>query len=173
MPWNNGPLTLYHGTVGPHAQNILSTGIRLACCTLDTDFGKGFYTTRIRDHAAIHAQHRYAELLDDFARATQIHQVGFDPEYAAVIEFRVGRDSLGRLDTLAFVQPTADWLEFVLHSRLPSYGHKSPGNDYDVVFGPMFADDGTGSAVPEREQISFHTPAATGVLVPVQIHRVP
>jgi hypothetical protein len=166
MPWNNGPLTLYHGTVGPHARNIQANGIRLASCTLKTDFGRGFYTTRIRDHAAIHAQHRYSELLDDFVHATATFQTGFDPEAPAVIEFRVRRDALGTLDTLAFVQPTSDWIEFVKHSRLPSYGHKSPGNDYDVVFGPVFADDGTGDAIPGREQISFHTLRAIGVLVP-------
>src|SRR5260370_36162440 len=104
MPWNNGPLTLYHGTVGPHARNIQANGIRLASCTLKTDFGRGFYTTRIRDHAVIHAQHRYSELLDDYARATQASTAGFDPEYPAVIEFLVRRDALGALDTLAFVQ---------------------------------------------------------------------
>jgi hypothetical protein len=173
MPWNNGPLSLYHGTVGPHARDILTNGIRLACCTLKTDFGKGLYATRIRAHAEIHAQHRYRELLDDFVRATQTSDTGRDPEYAAVIEFRVRRDPLGALDTLAFVQPTTDWLEFVTHCRLPSYGHKSPGNDYDVVFGPMFADDGTGNAIPDCEQISFHTPRAIGALSSIQIHRVP
>jgi len=62
----------------------------------------------------------------------------------------------------------------VKHCRLPSYGHKSPGNNYDIVFGPVFAeDDDTGAAIPEREQISFHTSRAIGALAPGQIHRVP
>jgi hypothetical protein len=42
--------------------------------------------------------------------------------------------------------------------------HKmSPDSYYHVVYGPMFAPTDN-SAIPDREQISFHSPSATAVL---------
>jgi hypothetical protein len=177
MPWTNAPLTLYHGTVGPHARNIQANGTALTSCTPNTDFGRGFYTTRIFDDAAAHARSRFSDLQDFYIRMTaHIFQVALDPEYPAVIEFLVRRETLGRLGTLGFVQPTPDWLEFVKHCRVGGV-HRMPqqgaGNLYDVVYGPMYADDGTDSAIPGREQISFHTDSAVGVLVRTgNIHRL-
>jgi Protein of unknown function (DUF3990) len=159
MPWNNGRLTLYHGTVGPHADDITARGIDLTRCKDITDFGRGFYMTRILAQAVNFANQRYSEFSDDYLR---LGKTGFNPERAAVVEASVDLDTLGRLDTLAFVQPTPDWQDFVSHCRLPSFGHKGPGNYYQVVYGPM---SGTvGGVVPDWEQLSVHTDDAVRLL---------
>jgi hypothetical protein len=157
MPWNNGSLTVYHGTVGPYARDILANGVTLARCAPKTDFSTGFYTTRILEQAVRFANHRYQELHDDYLRLG-----GFNPESAVVAEFSVQFDGLGGLDTLAFVQPTPDWLDFVNHCRMPSYGHKGYANFYDAVYGPV---SGTiGLALPDEEQLSFHSVYAISLL---------
>jgi len=164
MPWTNGPLTVYHGTVGPFADDIVRNGINLARCLDKTDFGRGFYTTRIRQQAIEHANQRYADLQDEFLRAQQAFNATFDPECAAVIEFVVRRDGLAALDTLAFVQSTPDWIEFVRHCRLPSRNHKiAPGSYYDVVYGPLLV-VGSDLAIPDAEQMSVHSASAVGLL---------
>lgn len=150
MPWNNGSLTVYHGTVGPYARDILANGVSLTRCAPRTVFSTGFYTTRILEQAVRFANHRYAELQNDYVRLG-----GFNPENAVVVEFSVQLDGLGGLDTLAFVQPTTDWIEFVNHCRVPSYGHKGLGRFYDAVYGPVSAT--LSVAVAREEQLSFHS----------------
>jgi hypothetical protein len=159
MPWNNGRLTLYHGTVGPHADNITRNGIQIAMCNDKTDFGRGFYVTRILAQAIRFANQRYTELNDDYLR---LNRTGFNPERAAIVEVSIDYDALGRMDTLAFVQPTPDWQEFVSHCRLPSFGHRGVGNYYQVVYGPMSAT--VGGIVPDGEQLSVHTDDAARLL---------
>jgi hypothetical protein len=154
MLWTNGSLTLYHGTVGPHARDILKNGISLAPCSLKTDFSKGFYTTRNLVQATHHANHRYKEMRDDHDRLGG----GLDPEYAVVVELTAFLDGLGALDTLAFVQPTPDWVAFVSHCRLPSNGHKGFGRFYEAVYGPVAT--ALGTAIEGWEQMSFHSPFA-------------
>ena len=164
MAWSNGPFRVYHGTVRPHANAILRDGIDLAKCRDKSDFGKGFYVTRIREHAIAHANVRYEELLDTHDEAQRTFNVALDPECAAVIEFTVIRAAIAQLETLAFVQPTDEWLDFVRYCRLPNYAHKPPGGEYyAAVYGPMYL-DGADAAIPGREQISFHTVSATAVL---------
>jgi hypothetical protein len=157
MPWSNAPLTLYHGTVGPYSDNIRVSGIQLARCALKTDFGQGFYLTRIYEQAVRYANDKYDEMMDDFHRLNS-----FNPVNAAVVQFTVDRETLGKLDTLAFVQPTPDWREFVSYCHLPSNAHKPGGGLYDVVYGPMAID--TGGFIPDCEQISFHTSKAVALL---------
>jgi hypothetical protein len=169
MAWTNRPFTVYHGTVGPWADAIAQTqpnAIDLTKCSHDTDFGRGFYVTRIAEHAILHANQRYDDLHDEFVRATSAStsKSVFDPECAAMIEFEVELDRLGALETLAFVQPIPDWLDLVRHCRQGNQNHKmSPDSYYHVVYGPMFAPTDN-SAIPDREQISFHSPLATATL---------
>jgi Protein of unknown function (DUF3990) len=159
MPWNNGRLTLYHGTVGPYADDIAKNGIQVAKGNDKTDFGRGFYMTRILAQAIRFANQKYAELNDDYLR---FGKPGFDPERAAVVEVFVDYNVLGGMDTLAFVQPTPDWKEFISHCRLPSCGHKGFGNYYQVVYGPPSATvDGI---IPDCEQLSVHTDYAATLL---------
>jgi hypothetical protein len=162
MPWRNDSLTLYHGTVGPHARNILANGINWQVGSPETDFSLGFYTTRILSQAVRHANHRYQELLDDYRRLGG----GLDPEYAVVIELSAKFDGLGGLDALAFVQPTQDWDDFVNHCRSPSNGHKGFGRFYEAVYGPV--SNALGTAIPEWEQMSFHSAYATRTVLDVK-----
>jgi Protein of unknown function (DUF3990) len=150
MPWGSQALTVYHGTVGPYADDIgggSGRGILLARCLPKTDFGRGFYTTRILDQAVRFANNRYDELHDDFVNGRS----AFDPECAAIVAFEVNLDALAVVDTLAFVQPTPDWQAFVSYCRLPSHGHKAVGNFYGAVYGPVSAS--VGITVPDWEQI--------------------
>jgi hypothetical protein len=159
MAWTNGPLQLFHGTVRPYAQSIINPpGIQLAKCKSNTDFGQGFYVTRIPDQAVRYANFKFNELADDFARSG-----GLNPEAAAIVTLSISLDDLGTLETLAFVQPTPDWREFVRHCQLPgNHGHRRTSNFYDVVYGPLSAsDDGF---VPNVEQLSFHTSSAISPL---------
>jgi hypothetical protein len=166
MPWNNGRLRLYHGTVGSYADDITRNGIQLAKCLDKTDFGRGFYMTRILSQAIRFANQRYSELNDDYVR---LGKTGFDPQRAAVVEIFVDLDMLGRMDTLAFVQPTPDWQDFVSHCRIPSCGHKGFGNYYQAVYGPSSAT--VGGAIPDWEQLSIHTDDAVKLLSVVSTPR--
>jgi hypothetical protein len=159
MPWDNGRLTLYHGTVGPYADDITTHGINLAKCKDVTDFGRGFYMTRILAQAIRFANQRYGELNDDYLRSGR---VAFDPVRAAIVETSIDLNVLGKLDALAFVQPTPDWQAFVSHCRLPSLGHKGIGSYYEVVYGPASAT--VGGAIPDFEQLSVHSEDAVKLL---------
>jgi hypothetical protein len=171
MVWGNNPFIVFHGTVGPFADAIVQrypNAIDLAKCSDDTDFGKGFYVTRIWDHAVLHANERYDALQDEFVRARSASSSRFvpDPECAAVIPFEVKLDLLGALETLAFVQPIPDWFDFVRHCRVNRNHKLSLDSYYDVVYGPMFVPTDN-SAIPDREQISFHSQSVTALLLPV------
>ena len=170
MVWGNDPFIVFHGTVGPFADAIVKSNpnaIDLKKCSHDTDFGKGFYVTRIWEHAVSHANERYDDLQDEFVRAARSSSslLVSDPECAAVIPFEVKLDLLGSLETLAFVQPISYWLDFVRHCRANRNHKMSADSYYDVVYGPMFVPTDN-SAIPDREQISFHSPSATAILVP-------
>jgi hypothetical protein len=171
MVWGNNPFVVFHGTVGPFAEAIVQrdpNAIDPTKCSHDTDFGKGFYVTRIWEHAVSHANERYNDLQDEFLRAanSSSSRSVSDPECAAVIPFEVKLDLLGALETLAFVQPISHWFDFVRHCRANRNHKMSPDSYYDVVYGPMFVPTDN-SAIPDREQISFHSPSATAILVPL------
>jgi hypothetical protein len=85
------------------------------------------------------------------------------------VEVFVDLDKLGQMDTLAFVQPTQDWQEFVSYCRLPSCGHKGRGIYYQVVYGPSSAT--VGGVVPDAEQLSIHTDEAIKSLTVVPTPR--
>src|SRR4051794_15662408 len=162
MPWSNGSVTLYHGTVGPHARNILANGIDWTVGAAETDFSTGFYTTRILSQAIRHANHRYRELQSDYIRLGR----WLNPEFAAVVELSAKFEGLGGLDTLAFVEPTQDWVDFVDHCRSPSHGHKGFGKYYEAVYGPYA--NALGTAIAGWEQASFHSVYAVGTVLNVE-----
>lgn len=161
MAWTNGTLTFYHGTIGPHARNILANGILLSASSAETDFSVGFYATRILSQAVRHANHRYRELFADDQRHGGLH-----PEYAVVVEVSARLDGLGGLDALSFVQPTADWSDFVNHCRSPSHGHKGYNRYYESVYGPM--SNALGTAIAGWEQTSFHSVYAVSTVLNVE-----
>jgi Protein of unknown function (DUF3990) len=166
MPWATRALKLYHGTILPHADDIAKNGIQLAHCAPVADFGPGFYMTRLYDQAVTFANQRYDAQLEAHARHPGTY---FAPEHGAVIEFSITLNELGTLDTLAFVQPVSDWLEFVRYCRLPSPAHKLSGKFYEAVYGPCWA-SGSG-AIPDWEQVSLHSDKAVSLLKVQDIRR--
>jgi hypothetical protein len=149
MPWRK--MTFYHGTVGPHARHILSNGAKWNVGSPNTDFSTGFYTTRVLDQAIRHANSRFDELMDDYHRLGTLY-----PENAVVIELSALADGLCALRTLAFVEPTSGWRDFVTHCRSPSHGHTAFGKFYEAVYGPVSAFP-AGTPVAGWEQVSFHS----------------
>ena len=61
MVWSNGPLSLYHGTVGSYADDIVANGIDLAKGRAGRDFGRGFYMTRREAQAISWANELYPQ----------------------------------------------------------------------------------------------------------------
>jgi len=88
----------------------------------------------------VHAQHVYNGLVPD-------------PMSAAIVEFSIYLDALASLESLAFVQPTPDWAEFVNHCRSPTGGHRGLNVFYDVVYGPV--SNQRGESISHHEQLSF------------------
>ena len=134
---------LYHGTGRSGADAIRSNGIDLSVQRPDSDFGRGFYTTRDADQAAEWA--------------------GRKPGGGAVLHYRMPVDELAKLRTLKFPTADADWENFVLHNR--SFG---PLHDYDAVDGPMLLNpdhalDGK-PIVAGGDQLSFHSDRAVSML---------
>jgi Protein of unknown function (DUF3990) len=166
MPWGTRLLTVYHGTVGPYANDIEQNGIQLGKCAPQSDFARGFYTTRILRQAIEFANERYRQVTKDHASFPSVYP---DPQHAAVLEFSIVLDALGGLDTLAFVQPTDDWLAFITYCRtpsIPSRAHKSRVRFYDAVYGPVWAVGA--DAVGGWEQLSFHTDYPVSTLLKLQ-----
>lgn len=151
MPWLPRTLTIYHGTVGPYANDIRNNGIQLAKCGAESDFGRGFYTTRILSQAKTFANERFRHISVDHSAYPSVYP---DPQHAAVVEFIVHVDALIGLEAVSFVQPTDDWVEFIRYCRIPGQTHKSNGNYFDAAFGPVWRIDAM--AHPSWEQISFH-----------------
>lgn len=151
MPWGAHVMTVYHGTVGPHADDIATNGIQLVKCGPQSDFARGFYTTRIYAQAVEFANERYRQLSKDHSAHPSVFP---DPRHAAVIQFEINLDALAGLESLAFVQPLDDWLDFVTYCRVPGRSHKSRGKNYDAVFGPVWLSGALARA--GWEQVSFH-----------------
>jgi hypothetical protein len=162
MPWANQRLSLYHGTIGPHADSI-QKNIDFSYAKPKRDFGKGFYTTRIYAQARRFAIFKFREALDDHHKKGAI-----DPQVAAVVEFEINLVALEDLRTLAFVQPTPDWRDFVAYCRRTGRSHKPNNEYYQAVYGPVHSSRG---AIPRTEQLSFHDDYAISLLRIVRVER--
>jgi hypothetical protein len=109
--------------------------IDLSQSEANKDFGKGFYVTNIRKHAA-----RWAERIAREHKAMPV-----------VTEFlfyeTVFTDSIYKV--LRFPQPCREWVEFVMMNRNPNI--PKPAHDYDIVEGPI-ADDWVTSQIKLYEK---------------------
>ena len=158
MVWTNGPLVLYHGTTEQFAESIRLNGIKLSYCASATEFGKGFYTTTSLPQARRHANVVRREQIGRFR-----FRGGDDPGDAALLEFKVDRIELAKLESLWFTSPVADWMDFVNHC-LTGGSHMPHNNSfYDVVAGPIRNAKWIVEARP-LDQVSFHTQAAVDAL---------
>jgi len=153
-PWTNQRLVLYHGTTEAEAAEVLQSGVRVARGLDDCDFGRGFYTTTVRQQA------------NQWAWRLASRTLGAAP---AVLEFEVDRNELSRLDTLSFVRGddrATEFWSFVVHCRLRRTDHAREGSkkQYDVVVGPVAAFWDQYVTMQGSDQISFHTPEAERLL---------
>jgi hypothetical protein len=153
-PWNNGPLTLFHGTTLTHWLEIQRGGVRVNRGRSGTDFGPGFYATADREQAvqwAISNGRRFKEP-------------------PVVIWAEMSGDRLASLECLCFVrghEGARDFWSFVLHCRAGANTHAraAPSKPmYAVVAGPVSRNFKRRAAYENMDQISFHTEDARAVL---------
>jgi len=166
---------LWHGCTAFDKTAIETNGINLAYCAVDTDFGRGFYTTTLERQARHWAWDRYFKWQKDHP--------GDSGNQPVVLRFRVRRyslptpkndldRSLAELESLAFVLGDYNYEDFwslVQHCRqsIPGdktkgikevvYDHmKSPGGWYQLVSGPVAAFWQQRVVMDDADQFSFH-----------------
>lgn len=159
MSWSNPPLTLYHGTVKVHADNILKTGVKLLS-NRALDFGTGFYTTTSQFQAR-----RWAITVSRLAKLRDFSEEDRKP---VVLRFSVHREDLAQFEFLGFVRPTDDYWQLVKHCRSSSTNtNRKAATWYDVCLGPLAQNWHTSPPRFKRDsdQISFHTVKAIKALL--------
>ena len=160
-------ITFYHGCTAYDQANIETGGIDLSYCRVDTDFGRGFYTTTVKYQAEQWAWKRL------YSPGT----ISDPTNRPVVLKFRVERRQLAKLTQLSFVLagPTKDdFWSFVQHCRQSSikkiHDHRGPVAQpdgtkwYDVACGPVAAFWLQKFALQDADQISFHTDQAIKLL---------
>lgn len=161
-------LVLWHGCTAFDKNNIERPGgIDLKYCAVNTDFGRGFYTTTLERQARHWAWDRFFDWQRKYPSKT-----GNQP---VVLRFRVpryGSSGLDRLLSLAFVRGAygnEDYWSLVQHCRQsipgdPAKGIKEvmhdhrrpPGGWYQFVCGPVAAFWEQRVAMDDSDQFSFH-----------------
>jgi hypothetical protein len=160
--WANQQLVLFHGTLDIHVASIRQA-IDVTLGSPNTDFGQGFYTTTSQRQARSWA-----------FRLFQRSQLTSSPGRTAVVSFTLERDALAGLEAIWFVrgsQDADDYWSLIFHCRSgrPDHGRKitKPGW-YDVAIGPVAAQWRKRRAIPNADQISFHTCKGEGILNALQ-----
>src|SRR6266404_5193301 len=165
---------LWHGCTAFDKNAIEKHGIDLRCCAVDTDFGRGFYTTTLQRQAQQWAWNRF------YRQKANPQRTGNQP---VILRFRVRRYSLvkaksvldrglAKLKNLAFVIPdymNDDFWSLVQHCRrsVPEdksrgikevvHNHKKPPSGwYELVSGPVAAFWEQRIAMDDGDQFSFH-----------------
>src|SRR3954471_20297742 len=123
--WTNQRLVLWHGCTAGDAAAIGAAGVDPLLGRIDTDFGRGFYTTTIKRQARQWAWARYYELLYVVPAVPNISPV--------VLRFEVDRHELSKLASISFVGGAfgdRDFWSLVQHCRQSTTGsindHKGP-----------------------------------------------
>ena len=172
-PDRSDHVTLWHGCTAFDKTDLETGGIDLSLCAVDTDFGRGFYTTTLQRQARQWAWDRF---YDWQARHPAI--TGNQP---VVLRLRVRRysvtprrskldDGLDKLRSLQFVQgayDNEDYWSLVQHCRQSKpaaqgrlavvHDHKrSPTGWYQMVSGPVAAFWRQRVAMDDADQFSFH-----------------
>jgi hypothetical protein len=154
--WTNQEIVLYHGTVDTADAVILKGPILTRLGRTHTDFGPGFYTTTLLRQA-----HTWA---------AQIAATKPGLAQPAVVELRISRNDLARLESLAFVRGdfhADDFWSLIHHCRRGATDHGRPASQgpyYDLVYGPVAAFWNQRMSIADADQLSFHTAAAEAVL---------
>lgn len=159
-------VTLWHGCTTQDRDAIELNGIDLTVCRVDTDFGRGFYTTTIERQARHWAWVRCCD-------PKVANKAGIRP---VILRFRVDRHKLAELPFIAFVLGqfgNKDYWSLVQHCRRDTPAaindHKGPTHDggyrwYDVAYGPVAAFWEQRVAMVDSDQLSFHTSRAAQLL---------
>jgi hypothetical protein len=167
VPPRNQHIYLYHGCTTVDKVNIERHGIDLSKCRVDTDFGRGFYTTTVKYQAQQWAWNRF---YDPAVKNAPMNQ-------PVVLTFRVDRHDLSKLWSISFVLADPGKDEFwslVQHCRQSTptniRDHRGPvhladGTSwYDVAYGPVAAYWRQRYAMQDADQISFHTHQGVNLL---------
>jgi RHS repeat-associated protein len=148
---------LNHGTSNAGKKSIIENGIDLGFSSPRNDFGRGFYVSESLEVA----QQRAIQMFGDDA---------------AVVQFRVPRSELDKLEHLRFDGPTREWQDFVRFQRQFEPDELfHGGKTYDAVSGPMWQNTPPGGfgvngrtvnhwPWPGDSQLSFHTQRAIEML---------
>jgi Protein of unknown function (DUF3990) len=158
---------LWHGCTVVNKNDIEKAGIKLQSCAVDTDFGRGFYTTTLERQARYWAWDRFYDW-----QARNPKKTGNQP---VVLRFRVRRysvkprrsaleDGLDKLLSLQFVRGdyhNEDYWSLVQHCRTSTkavvHDHNRPPNGwYQMVAGPVAAFWKQRVAMDDADQVSFH-----------------
>jgi len=181
-------LILWHGCTAVHKNNIEAKGIDLTLCEVNTDFGRGFYTTTLEQQARQWAWDRFYDW-----QARNRTRTGNQP---LLLRFRVRRytlkprrnpldDGLDKLLSLQFVRGEyahEDYWSLVQHCRTsvpadpktgqPEIVHdhqRAPTGWYQMVSGPVAAFWKQRVAMNNADQFSFHQGGTK--LLDVLIHK--
>jgi hypothetical protein len=154
--WANQDIVLYHGTIDSFSGSILG-GVDVTRGRVDTDFGRGFYTTTDEDQAR------------RWARRLSRRRAGTNP---VVVRFEVPRNDLASLDSVWFVRGAPDAEDYwsLVHRFRTARGHlvdhaRAATGWYDLAIGPLAGNWSRRQlAIQDGDQISFHTAAAASVL---------
>jgi len=163
-------MILYHGS------NMEIKKIDLGKCRPFKDFGRGFYTTLIREQARIMAE-----------RTTRIFKIGTPCITKFSFDDNILKDS--RFNVKNFFKPDDNWARFIINNRNHNFKDFSNFENnmdckYDIVTGPvanddivalidvylsgLLSDEALAKELTYRElsnQISFHTEEAVNCLV--------
>ena len=121
----NNTITLYHGSTYEFDSVDVRRGKPYR------DFGVGFYTSKVRSHAADLAK-RNQQI--EFIRA-KLHNIYVQPA-AWVYTFEFNPDNLEGLKVKEFGTADADWVRFIVMNRT----NKKHQHDFDIVIGPTAND---------------------------------
>ncbi len=152
-------IRLYHGCLLNDKKLILQNGIDLNHSRVNSDFGRGFYTTTVFYQAEQWAWTRFHKM------KAQVRN------FPVVLEFVLDRRELSDLRWMSFVlgsRENHDFWSLVQHCRQSTNAairdHRGPVPDpkdntwwYDAVGGPVAAIWQQKFALHDADQISFHT----------------
>ena len=127
-------MMLYHGS------NIEIEKIDLMKCKPFKDFGRGFYSTPLKEQAAAMAK-RTARIFNEGRPCV----TGFFCKYDLDAEFSE-KSTSGKFKIKYFNEPNNEWARFVINNRNFNFTDlKNPecnlDNKYDIVIGPVANDD--------------------------------
>lgn len=158
--WSDTLLILYHGCRVSDLPTLLPNGKNNIDPTkgrIGLDFGQGFYTTSSPGQAVAWATAKSKK----------------KGERPAVVSWKVRRELLAKMETLAFThyKLNEDFFPFVEYCRggAKTHGRSGTNPNFDVVYGPLMsttANEPLRDKVPftDRDQISFHSSHANALL---------